>query len=328
MIAMKGGTCVLPVGHERNRNMNRRNLLQSAASSAAGVVAGGAVDAASTARASTSKQMQSRAFIEAADGTRLAFTDWGEGRPVVFVHAWALPSPMWDYQRAALSQQGLRCIAYDQRGHGRSDVPRTGYDCDTLADDLAALLTELDLNQVTLVGHSFGGGQIVRYLGRHGASRIAKVALVAPAATPFVTKTADNPNGVPAEKLAAFRAIIQQDYPKWLEDGRQGFFVADTSPALQDWVRQLMQTTPLWVALELNRTITSTDFRAELPQIRLPTLVVHGDKDVSAPLELTGRPTAALIPNAQLKVYEGAPHGLFLTHKDRLNSDLLGFIKS
>ena len=308
--------------------MNRRNLLKSAASSAAGVIAGGAADAASTAYAATPKQARNRNFIEASDGTQLAFTECGEGKPVVFVHAWALPSPMWDYQRAALSQQGLRCIAYDRRGHGRSDVPRTGYDCDTLADDLAALLKELDLNEVTLVGHSVGSGEIVRYLSRHGSSRVAKVALVAPAATPFVMKTADNPNGIPAENLAAFRAVLQKDYPKWLDDGRQGFFVADTSPALQNWVRQLMQTTPLWVALELNRTMTSTDFRAELPQIRLPTLVVHGDKDVSAPIELTGRPTAALIANAQLKVYEGAPHGLFLTHKDRLNADLLGFIKS
>jgi non-heme chloroperoxidase len=305
-------------------NMNRHNLPRSAASSATGVVAGGA----STARASTSNEMQSRAFIEAADGTRLAFTDWGEGRPVVFVHAWALPSPMWDYQRAPLSREGLRCIAYDRRGHGRSDAPKTGYDCDTLADDLAALLTELELNEVTLVGHSFGSGEIVRYLTRHGSRRIAKVALVAPAATPFVMKTADNPNGVPPDNLAAFRAVIQQDFPKWLEDGRQGFFVADTSPALQNWVMQLMQTTPLWVALECNRIMTSTDFRAELPRIALPTLIVHGDRDVSAPIELTGRPTAALIPNAQLKVYEGAPHGLFLTHKDRLNADLLGFIKS
>jgi pimeloyl-ACP methyl ester carboxylesterase len=308
--------------------MNRRILLKSAASSTAGVIAGGAVDAANTARASTPTKTQSRAFVEAGDGTRLAFTDWGEGRPVVFVHAWALPSPMWDYQRAALSAAGLRCIAYDRRGHGRSDLPRTGYDCDNLADDLAQVLTELDLNGVTLVSHSFGSGEVVRYLSRHGSRRIAKIALVAPAATPFVMKTADNPNGVAPEHLAAFRALLQQDYPKWLEDGKKGFFVADTSPALQNWVMQLMQTTPLWVALECNRIMTSTDFRAELPRIALPTLIVHGDKDVSAPIELTGRPTAALIPNAELKVYAGAPHGLFLTHKDRLNADLLSFIKS
>ena len=267
-------------------------------------------------------------FVEAADGTKLAYTDWGSGRPIVFVHAWALPSPMWDYQRGPLSQQGLRCVAYDRRGHGRSSVPNRGYDCDTLADDLSALLTQLDLSDVTLVGHSFGGSEIVRYLTRYGSGRIAKVALVAPVATPFVMKTADNPNGIPAEKLEFFRTkILQEDFPKWLEDGKKAFFVADTSPSLQEWVMQLMLTTPLRVAIECNRVMTSTDFRAELPKISVPVLIVHGDKDASAPIDLTGRPTAALIPNAQLKVYEGAPHGLFLTHKDRLNADLLGFIK-
>jgi len=144
------------------------------------------------------------------------------------------------------------------------------------------VLSALELREVTLVGHSFGGGEIVRYLTRHGASRIARVALIAPAATPFVMKTADNPKGVPAEALQVFRNTIEQDFPKWLEDGKQAFFVADTSPSLQDWVMQLMLTTPLWVALECNRIMTSTDFRAELPRNSVPTLIIHGDKDASA----------------------------------------------
>jgi non-heme chloroperoxidase len=313
-----------------NRKMNRRHVLKTAASTAvgAGLLVSGATEAASEQATSARARPRSGDFVEAADGTKLAYTDWGSGRPIVFVHAWALPSQMWDYQRGPLSQQGLRCIAYDRRGHGRSSVPNRGYDCDTLADDLSALLTQLDLSDVTLVGHSFGGGEIVRYLTRHGSSRIAKVALVAPAATPFVMKTADNPHGIPAEKLEFFRTkILQEDFPKWLEDGKKAFFVADTSPSLQEWVMQLMLTTPLRVAIECNRVMTSTDFRAELPKISVPVLIVHGDKDASAPIDLTGRPTAKLIPNAQLKVYEGAPHGLFLTHKDRLNADLLGFIK-
>ena len=143
-----------------------------------------------------------------------------------------------------------------------------------------------------------------------------------------MTKTSDNPNGVPAEALEFFRShVLQADFPKWLEDGRQGFFVADTSPSLQEWVKQLMLSTPLPVALETNRRITATDFRKELPGIAVPTLIIHGDRDVSAPIDLTGRPTAALIPKAELRVYEGAPHGIFLTHKDRLNADLLGFIR-
>jgi non-heme chloroperoxidase len=258
--------------------MNRRGLLKSAASTAAGVLAGGAVDTMTTAHAAPRDGVRSPGFIETADGTRLAFTDWGKGRPVVFVHAWALPSPMWDYQRTPLSQQGLRCIAYDRRGHGRSSLASGGYDCDTLADDLAALLAALELRDVTLVGHSFGCGEVVRYLTRHGSDRVAKVALVAPAGIPFVMKTADNPNGVPGERLELFRATIQQDFPKWLEDGK-AFFVADTSPALQNWGMNLMLTTPLWVAVECNRIMTSTDFRSELPRISVPTLIVHGDKD-------------------------------------------------
>jgi non-heme chloroperoxidase len=309
--------------------MDRRHMLKSAASSAvaAGVLTAVAADACRAQPAALRESLQSGDFVAAADGTRLAYTDWGAGQPVVFIHAWALPSPMWDYQRGPLSEQGLRCIAYDRRGHGHSSVPRGGYDCDTLADDLSALLTELDLHDVTLVSHSFGSGEVVRYLTRHGSSRIAKIALIAPAATPFVMKTADNPNGVAPEQLEFFRArIFQADFPKWLEDGKKAFFTADTSPSLQNWVMQLMLTTPLWVAVECNRQITSTDFRAELPGISVPTLIVHGDKDASAPIDQTGRPTAALVPNAQLKIYEGAPHGLFLTHKDRLNADLLDFI--
>ena len=306
--------------------MNRRHILQSAASTAigAGVVANGVSGAANAA----TKAVEHCDFIEREDGVRLAFSDWGEGKPVVFIHAWALPSPMWDYQRGPLSTQGLRCIAYDRRGHGRSSVPRSGYDCDSLADDLAAVLAALDLHEVTLVGHSFGSGEIVRYLTRHGAGRVAKVALIAPAATPFVMKTVDNPVGIPPEALAAFRKTIQDDFPKWLEDGKQAFFVADTSPSLQEWVKQLMLTTPLHVAVECSRIITSTDFRAELPRITVPTLVIHGDKDASAPIDMTGRPTAAMIPNARFKLYEGAPHGLFVTHKERLNADLLSFIRA
>jgi non-heme chloroperoxidase len=306
--------------------MNRRHILQSAASTVigAGITAAGNVRAASA----SDEGARHRDFIERPDGTRLAFTDWGEGKPVVFVHAWALPSPMWDYQRGPLAACGLRCIAYDRRGHGRSSVPRGGYDCDTLADDLEAVLTTLDLHEVTLVGYSFGSGEIVRYLTRHGGGRVARVALIAPAATPLVMKTADNPNGIPAAALEAFRKTIQQDFPGWLENGKKAFFVEGTSPSLQDWVKRLMLTTPLRVAVECNRVMTSTDFRAELPRVSVPTLVIHGDKDASAAIDLTGRPTAALIPNAQFKVYEGAPHGLFVTHKDRLNADLLGFINA
>jgi non-heme chloroperoxidase len=311
--------------------MDRRSILKSAASGAVSAcLLGGVTDNAMNAHAASSPaKPRTGDFIETPDGVKLAYTDWGTGQPVVFIHAWALPSAMWDYQIGALSEQGLRCIAYDRRGHGRSSKPSSGYDCDTLADDLSALLTQLDLRGVTLVSHSFGSGEVVRYLTRHGASRIARIALIAPAALPFVMKTPDNPNGIPVEQLEFFRTkVLQSDFPKWLEDGKKAFFVAETSPGLQDWVKGLMLTTPLPVAVETNRRITSTDFRKELPGITVPTLVIHGDMDVSAPIELTGRPTAALIPGAQFKLYEGAPHGLFLTHKDRLNADLIGFVKA
>ncbi|SHL42806.1 Pimeloyl-ACP methyl ester carboxylesterase [Bradyrhizobium lablabi] len=304
--------------------MDRRHMLKSTASTALG--AGLLVSAASAAKSAqpTSSHEKTRGadYVECADGTKLAYTDWGAGKPVVFIHAWALPSAMWDYQRGPLSEKGLRCIAYDRRGHGRSGVPNGGYDCDNLADDLSTLLDELDLHGVTLVSHSFGAAEVVRYLSRHGSSRIEKIALIAPAGTPFATKTADNPNGVPPEQLEFFRTRVLQQ-----EDGKKAFFTADTSLSLQNWGMALMLTTPLRVAVECNRQITSTDFRAELPKITVPTLIIHGDNDVSARIETTGRPTAALIPNAELKVYEGAPHGLFLTHKERLNADLLRFIK-
>jgi non-heme chloroperoxidase len=308
--------------------MDRRTLLKSTLSTtlSAGLLA--AADDAIGAQPAPARGMPNAGdFIETATGVKLAFTDWGAGKPVVFIHAWALPSAMWDYQISALCQQGLRCIAYDRRGHGRSSKPGGGYDCDTLADDLSALLTRLDLHGVTLVSHSFGSAEVVRYLTRHGAGRIERIALIAPAATPFVTRTPDNPNGIPAEQLEFFRTkILQADFPKWIEDGKKAFFVADTSPGLQDWVAQLMLSTPLPIAIECNRQVTATDFRRELPAIPVPALIIHGDEDVSAPIDMTGRPTAALIPNAQLKIYEGAPHGLFLTHKDRLNADLLRFI--
>lgn len=309
--------------------MDRRSLMKFAASNALSAsLLAGMTDHAMNAHAATLPAKPRLAdFVEAADGVRLAFTDWGSGKPVVFIHAWALPSPMWDYQIGALASQGLRCIAYDRRGHGRSSKPGSGYDCDRLADDLSALLTQLDLRDVTLVSHSFGSAEVVRYLTRHGASRIARIVLIAPAALPFVMKTADNPNGIPEEQLEAFRSkVLQADFPKWLEDGKKAFFVAGTSPSLQDWIKALMLTTPLPVALETNRRVTATDFRKELPGISVPTLIIQGDNDASAPIELTGRAAAALIPKAELRVYEGAPHGLFLTHKDRLNADLAGFI--
>jgi non-heme chloroperoxidase len=266
-------------------------------------------------------------LIQTRDGTGLFYKTWGDGKPVLFVHAGGLPSDMWNYQMAPLSEHGLACIAYDRRGHGRSGDPGRGYDFDTLADDLAAVIEALDLREVTLVGHSFASGEMVRYLTRHGRGRIARLVFVAPAATPFRLKTADNPDGIEASVFEQFRRdLLLKDYPQWLEDNARPFVVAETSRGMIDWLKGLMLQTSMKALVDCNRVMVETDFRAELPWISLPTLVIHGDRDVSAPVDTTGRRTAELIPGAVFKLYEGAPHGLFVTHMERLNADLLAFI--
>lgn len=263
-------------------------------------------------------------FIETRDGTRLHWREWGKGAPVLFVNSWAMQIRMWDYQIEALAAQGLRCIGFDRRGHGRSDVPAAGYDYDTLADDLAAVIETLELGDLTLIGHSMGACEIVRYLTRHGSARVKRVALLAPT-LPFMAKAADNPDGIPAEALDAMRAEWRRDFARWVADNTAPFFVPETSPALMKWGIDMLMETPLPVALALNRAVMGTDFRAELRGIEVPTLLLHGDRDVSAPLDLTGRRAAALLPNCVFRIYEGAPHGLMYTHMARLNADLAAF---
>jgi len=265
-------------------------------------------------------------FVVTRDGQHLFHRDWGRGRPIVFLAAWALPSAMWDYQMTALVEDGFRCVAYDRRGHGRSSQPGGGYDYDTLADDLAAVLDALDLRGVTLVGMSMAGGEITRYLTRHGAARVARVIYVATAATPYRTRTPDNPGGIPPEMLEAFvRGQLLRDYPQWIDDNRAPFFAPDTPRPIQEWVRGLMLGHSLKALVDCTRSMVTTDFRAELPRIDVPALFVHGTRDASAPIEVTGRPTAALIPGARLEVYEGAPHALFVTHRERLTGDVRAF---
>jgi non-heme chloroperoxidase len=302
--------------------MNRRTLLTSMVSA----VGGGTLLAAATpqsARADRARQPAS--FIETRDGATLFFKDRGSGTPVLFVHSWAVHSSLWQYQMIDLAGRGLRCIAYDRRGHGRSSDPGCGYEYDTLADDLAAVVDTLDLRGVTLVGHSMGCGDIVRYLSRRGAGRVARIVLVSPT-LPFTLKTEDNPDGVDRVVLERVRAMFQKDFPKWLSANAHPFFVPDTSAAMVDWAIQMCLQASLKAIVECNRADTETDFRAELRGVSLPTLIIHGDADVTAPVERTGRKAARLIPNSRIKVYEGAPHGLMFTHIDRLNADLLAFI--
>lgn len=302
--------------------MDRRTLVRSIAA-AVGIGAAGSHQPAIGAQ--TPARRPRPATIDTRDGALLYWKEWGEGKPVLFLHSWANSSDLWQYQMHHLSTAGLRCIAYDRRGHGRSNDPGKGYDFDTLADDLDAVIDTLGLREITLVGHSMGCGEIVRYLSRHGDKRVARIVLVGPT-LPFLLKTADNPEGFDKAIAERVRNAWTKDFPRWLADNRRPFFVPDTSSAMMDWGSHLSYQTSLHAAIECSRAFIETDFRAELPQVTVPTLIVQGDADVSAPLERTGRRTAALIPGSQLRVYEGAPHGLMLTHIDRLNADLLAFI--
>lgn len=261
-------------------------------------------------------------------GASLFYSDWGSGRPVVLIHGWALNSQMWEGQVAYLVDHGLRCITYDRRGHGRSDVPGHGYDYDTLARDLRALFTALDLTDVVLVAHSMAAGDAVRYVATGGDDRVAKLVLIG-GTTPFLAARDDNPEGLPKEAIDASRQQLVADRPSWFRDGTPDYFAAPQSaeltPQMQSELNMCLQT-PLPVLLACTDTMMNTDLRPDVRSVDVPTLVIHGDADMTAPLSMTGRPTAALLPHGRLVVYPGAPHGLYVTDRDRLNDDLLTFI--
>ena len=297
--------------------MQRRDLLLTAAA---------ATIAATIERAAADAPATPSPKIRTGDGVALFHQEWGSGRPVLFVHAWALSSAMWTYQIADLGQRGLRCIAFDRRGHGRSEVPGGGYDLDTLADDLASVIEQLDLRDVALVGMSMGSNEILNYLGRHGSDRVSRIALLGPT-TPFVLQTADNPYGAPKAYFEQSWAAWASDFPKWLDDNKLPFFTPETSKQMMDWVAGLMRTVPIPVAIATSRGLIATDLRPVLATIDRPVLILHGDKDQSAPLEITGRRTADGIKGAVLKVYPGGPHGLFVTHMKQVNADLLAFLR-
>ena len=305
--------------------MHRRELLTTFATAGATAAATMAAGEPTLAADDNNAARVRRApLIESRDGTKLYWREWGRGGPVLFAHSWCMNSQMWDYQFATLGHRGMRCIAYDRRGHGRSDQPPAGYDYDTLADDMAIVIETLDLHDLTLVGHSMGAAEIVRYLSRHGDGRVKRIVLLAPV-LPFLTRTATNPDGVPADMFEVWRAQWRDDFPKWVADNAAPFFTADTSPALIKWGVEMLLQTSLPVAVACNRAVAETDFRPELPRIGVPTLLIQGDKDASAPIELTGKKVAQLIPNCQFKIYEGAPHGLMFTHRARLHADLVEF---
>ncbi|MFE2996216.1 alpha/beta fold hydrolase [Nocardia sp. NPDC059246] len=265
------------------------------------------------------------------DGTTLAYEDYGTGPAIVFVAGAMLASDMWEYQIPFFADLGYRCISLDRRGHGRSDRPRGGYDLDTTVDDLAALLDHLDLTEATLVGHSTGGVEIARYLARHGESRVARVAFVS-SMLPFLKLTDDNPGGAPVAVLEDMLHRIRTDRPKWLARQSQLFFAeqfgTDVSPEQSDLTyRQCLSTAP-WATLKIQEAVFHADSREAVRGITVPALIVHGDADFSAPIDMTGRRTAELLPGATYREYQAAGHGLYVTHAEQLDNDLLEFIKA
>jgi non-heme chloroperoxidase len=266
------------------------------------------------------------------DDTTLFYKDWGSGPPVVFCHAWAMSSDMWQYQMNTLADHGLRCISADRRGHGRSDDSGRGFDYDTLADDLNEMLEHLDLHDVTFVAHSFSGGEVMRYLSRHGSDRVARVALVA-ATLPCLLLGPDNSAGVEGSIFEALRDQWRTDFARWVADGADGYVGrnlpgCDVSDALIDWQIRDMLRASLRAVIQTGRSMVEADFRDELRDLQVPALIVHGDHDLSAPVEITGQRTAELIPDNRFVLYENGPHGLYLTHRDRLSQDLIRFTET
>lgn len=272
--------------------------------------------------------------VVTADGVRLYVKDWGPktGPVVTFSHGWPLNSDSWESQMLFLAGQGYRVVAHDRRGHGRSSQPWDGNDMDHYADDLAAVITALDLHDVTLVGFSTGGGEVARYIGRHGTGRVKKAVLVS-AVPPLMLQTPDNPGGLPIAVFDGIRAAQLANRAQLYRDIPSGPFYgfnrpgAEVSQGLIDsWWAQGMQGGHK-NTYDSIAAFSATDFREDLERFDIPTLVIHGDDDQIVPIDASGRASAALIPGAELRVYPGAPHGLTDTHKDRVNQDLLDFLR-
>jgi len=263
--------------------------------------------------------------IETRDGTRLFLLDWGAGAPIVFVHGFTLNADVWEHQMMHLAERGHRCVAYDRRGHGRSEKSWSGYDFDTLANDLADVLATLDLREVTLVGHSIGACEVVRYLSRHGAERVSRVVLVS-AAVPSVLHAPDAPQGLTVETFEWMIAEMERDRPAYYASVAPRVFGDEIPEERYRWVMSIALQTSLRAAVGCTRAQSRDDFTNDLAAVTMPTLIVHGSADQSNPVALTAARAAAAIPNSQLIVYDGAPHGLPVTHAQRLSEDLLAFV--
>ena len=268
--------------------------------------------------------------ITTEDGTQLYYNDWGSGQPVVFSHGWPLSADAFEDQMFFLASRGYRCIAHDRRGHGRSSQPWQGNDMDHYADDLAALVEALDLRDAVHVGHSTGGGEVARYIGRHGTKRVAQAVLIG-AVPPLMLKTEANPAGTPLEAFDQIRAAVKADRSQFFKELTLPFYGynragAKVSQGVRDsfWLQGMMAGFP--AAYFCIKAFSETDLTEDLKKINVPTLLLHGDDDQIVPIGASALRSSKLIPNATLKIYNGAPHGMCTTHKDQVNEELLAFI--